>query len=91
MHPLLTLYKLQGKSLVRRLTRNMRTVKGALLFIFGIAVVALWIAPSAWLAMSAKRTDPAKVLAVVPAIMLTMCPDLADHVGRRQGRGLYAC
>jgi len=73
MHPLLTLYKFQGKSLFRRMTRNIGTVKGALLFIFGIAVVILWISPSAYQAMHVKRTDPAVVIAIVPAIMLAMC------------------
>lgn len=73
MHPLLTLYKFQGKSLFRRMTRNIGTVKGALLFIFGIAVVVLWLAPSAYQAMHVKRTDPAVVIAIVPAIMLAMC------------------
>jgi hypothetical protein len=73
MHPLLMLYKLQGKALFRRMKRSMGSVKGAFLFLFGIAAVGLWIAPSAWQAMRMPRTDPAKVLEIAPVIMLAMC------------------
>ena len=37
MHPLLVLYRLQTRALVRRLLGNLRTVKGVLLFLFGVA------------------------------------------------------
>ena len=73
MHSLMLLYKLQGRALFRRLTRNLGSVKGAFLFVFGIAVVGLWLAPSAWQAMKMPRTDAKTVLDVAPVIMLTMC------------------
>src|SRR6266571_5077726 len=41
MHPLVMLYKLQAKALYRRLTRNLKSVKGTFLFIVGVLVVFL--------------------------------------------------
>ena len=73
MHPLVLLYTLQSKALFRRITRNLKSVKGALLFIVGVLVVCLWLAPSLWQAVHAQRTDPATVRDVTPVILLTMC------------------
>ena len=73
MHPLVLLYKLQAKALYRRLTRNLRSVKGAFLFIVGVLVIGLWLAPSLWQAVRSERTDPAAVRDVTPVILLTMC------------------
>ncbi|MDB5320642.1 MAG: putative rane protein [Phycisphaerales bacterium] len=72
MHPLVMLYRLQGRALYRRMTRNMRSLKGVLLGGFGVAVIALWLAPSLWQAYRMPRTDPAQVRAVAPVIMLAM-------------------
>src|SRR5207302_3385 len=73
MHPLVLLYKLQAKALYRRLTRNLRSVKGAFLFIVGVLVIGLWLAPSLWQAVRSERTDPAAVCDVAPVILLAMC------------------
>src|SRR3954453_20488949 len=72
MHPLVMLYRLQARALGRRMTRNMRSVKGILLAIFGVVVVCLWLAPSLWQAFWAPRTDPGQLRAVAPVIMLAM-------------------
>lgn len=72
MHPLVMLYRLQGRALWRRMTRNLRSVKGILLAGFGVVVVCLWLAPSLWQAFWAPRTDPGQVRAVAPVIMLAM-------------------
>jgi hypothetical protein len=73
MHPLLLLYTLQGKAFYRRLTRNLKSIKGALLFIVGVLVVGLWLGPSLWQAVRAQRTDPAQVRDAAPVILLAMC------------------
>jgi len=70
MHSLLLLYKLQGKALVRRMTRNLGTVKGILFSICGVAVIGLWLTPSVFHAMKLPRTDPQIVLKIAPAILL---------------------
>jgi hypothetical protein len=50
----------------------MRSVKGALLGVFGLIVVGLWLAPSLWQAHSLPRTDPGAVRDVAPVILLAM-------------------
>jgi len=72
MHPLVTLYKLQGRAVWRRATRNLRSVKGAVLGLFGVLVIVLWMAPSLWQAHAQPRTDPLKVREVAPVILLSM-------------------
>lgn len=72
MHPLVMLYRLQSRALVRRLTRNVRSVKGALLAVFGVAIIALWLAPSVWQARVGPHTDPQTVRDAAPLLMLTM-------------------
>jgi len=72
MHALLMLYRLQGRALVRRVTRNMRSVKGALLAIFGVLVVGSWLAPSLWQAHTLPRTDPQAVRDAAPLLLLVM-------------------
>ncbi|HEY7117258.1 MAG TPA: putative ABC exporter domain-containing protein [Tepidisphaeraceae bacterium] len=73
MNALVLLYGFQAKALGRRVTRNLRSVKGALLFIFGVAVIGLWMAPSIWQAMRMRRTDPAAVLDAAPVLLLASC------------------
>src|SRR3954470_14757246 len=73
MHPLLTLYRLQAIALRRRLFRGFASVKGAFLFLFGLVVVGLWVAPALWSAHDGPRTDPAMVREVTPVILLAMC------------------
>src|SRR4051812_38858166 len=73
MHALLFLYRLQSRAVVRRLVGNLGTVKGVLLFVFGLAVIALWLAPSLWQAMRMPRTDPKVVQDVVPVLLLATC------------------
>jgi hypothetical protein len=73
MHGLVTLSGLQTRALVRRLTRGVRSVKGAVLFVFGVAVVGLWLAPSVWQAHVVGRTDPRAVLDLAPVLLLASC------------------
>jgi hypothetical protein len=70
---LLLLYRLQSRAVVRRLVGNLRTVKGVLLFVFGVAVIGLWLAPSLWQAMGMPRTDPKVVQDVAPVLLLASC------------------
>src|SRR3954452_14558776 len=73
MHPLLLLYRLQSRAVLRRLVGNLRTPQGVLLFLFGLAVIALWLAPSLWQAMQMPRTDPHVVLDIAPVLLLATC------------------
>src|SRR5690348_8376049 len=73
MDGLVMLWSLQGRALLRRLLRGVRSVKGALLFVFGIAVVVLWLAPSVWQAHAMGRTDPQAVVGIAPALLLASC------------------
>ena len=61
MHSLLMLYRLQMSALRRRVFRGLGSVKGAFLFVFGLVVVGLWVAPAVWSAHAGPRTDPAVV------------------------------
>src|SRR5258706_11057764 len=70
MYPLVMLYRLQGRALGRRMTRNMRSAKGFLLSGFLVLVLAVWLAPSLWQAHRLPRTDPAQVGGVAPVVML---------------------
>jgi hypothetical protein len=72
MQALFMLYTLQARALVRRLGRSMRSVKGALLAIFGVLVIGLWLAPSVWQAHAGPRTDPQRVRDAAPMLLLTM-------------------
>src|SRR4051812_21597242 len=73
MHPLLMLYRLQMSALRRRVFRGLGSVKGAFLFVFGLVVVGLWVAPAVWSAHAGPRTDPGVVREVTPVILLSMC------------------
>jgi hypothetical protein len=70
MRALVTLSMLQAGALARRVGRTLKSVKGALLFAFGFAVVTLWLAPSVWQAMVMPRTDPRVVLEWGPVFLL---------------------
>ena len=54
---LLLLLGLQGKAMFRRMTRGLRSVKGALLCVFGLGMIGLWILPSIQLGRRHPRTD----------------------------------
>jgi len=73
MHPLFLLYRLHTRAVLRRLVGNLRSPKGVLLFLFGLAVVGLWLAPSLWQAMHMSRTDPHVVQDVAPVLLLATC------------------
>ncbi len=70
MSGLVTLSRLQARALVRRLTRGLRSVKGALLFAVGLVVIGLWLAPSVWQANAMARTDPQAVIDLAPVFLL---------------------
>src|SRR3954469_23684794 len=73
MHPLFLLYRLHSRAVLRRLVGNLRSPKGVLLFLFGLAVVGLWLAPSLWQAMHMPRTGPHVVQALAPVLLLATC------------------
>src|SRR3954451_13049917 len=73
MHPLFLLYRLQSRAVFLRLVGNPHTVKGIFLFLFGLAVIGLWLAPSLWQAMRLPRTDPMVVRDLVPVLLLATC------------------
>jgi hypothetical protein len=66
------LYTLQARALVRRFVGNVRSVKGALLAFFFVAVIGLWLAPVVWGAHVAPRTDPRVVRDAAPLLLLAM-------------------
>lgn len=73
MKPLFMLMLLQLRSAFRRMTRGLRSVKGALLFVFGLLVIGLWIGPSIYTAHGLPRTDPNRVRDLAPIILLGTC------------------
>lgn len=73
MNPLFALMMLQLRASLRRMTRGLRSVKGGLLFVFGLAVIGLWLLPSVWTAHKLPRTDPLQVRDVAPIIVLATC------------------
>lgn len=84
MHPGLTrLFTMRLRGLRRRMGRNLRTTKGKITFFVGIAVFALWLAPSLGVAMSGKMADPEKLenffpLAMLGLTMLTVFTSAGD-------------
>src|SRR4051812_42271548 len=73
MNPLFLLYRLHSRAVLRRLVGNLRSPKGVVLFLFGLAVVGLWLAPSLWQAMQMRRTDPHVVQDIAPVLLLATC------------------
>src|SRR3954468_15825389 len=67
------LMRLQGRGLLRRIFRGARTPRGAVFFVFGILLFALWISSAAMSARFQRRSDPENVRAVVPLVLLGVC------------------
>jgi len=72
-HPLIFLLALQGKALGRRLTRGLRTVKGAFLIIFGVAMIVLWLLPSVMSGNGQPPANPETIRTVAPVALLGIC------------------
>ncbi len=63
---------LQGRGLTRQMTRGAGTIKRILFFVLGAGVLLLWLLSgvvNAWF----HRSDPAKVRAAVPLVLLGVC------------------
>ena len=87
MHP--SLYKLTmltARSNFRRLFRSARTVRGAFLLIFMIALFAMMLLPSIFIATMRNRPNvfPAVGRALSPAGSTGDQPDVRFHFGRRK-------
>jgi hypothetical protein len=73
MHP--GLWKLQGlrvRGALRRMVRGLKTLRGVLLTIAALGMIALWLGGPLLQAHSGARMDPTAARAALPWILLTM-------------------
>jgi hypothetical protein len=74
IHPALSqLMRLQFRGALRRTGRAMRTPKGAVFAIIGGAVLVVWLGSVLGSVLMGTRTDPAKVRALAPVVLLLLC------------------
>lgn len=85
IHPaLLLLLRLRWRAMLRRTVRGMGTKRGAVLFILGLLLVLLWVAPAVFMSFRGERGDAEWFRAFVPLGMMAMCLlSLMTSVGER--------
>jgi Putative ABC exporter len=75
---------MRWKAFARRVTRNIKTPKGALFFLLGIGVFGMMIAPHVFLMHKGKTFDPEKLQSTMPFIILGLCAfSLVSSAGER--------
>lgn len=75
MHPaLLTLLRLKWRGAFRRVGRNLKTVRGALLFAFGLIMVSLWLGPSIYSSIRAGRASDSESIAKMRELAYASAP-----------------
>ena len=80
---LINLLWLQARAAVRRLVGRLRTVRGVLLALLAVALLVLWIVPTALAATYAPRVDPGHVRAFTPVALLALTVASAVSAGER--------
>src|SRR4051794_23725814 len=74
MNPaLLLLLRLHARATFRRAVRSVRTPKGAVFVLVGVAVFCAWLVPVFFSSHVARKSDPQTVRLVAPLVMLLMC------------------
>jgi Putative ABC exporter len=74
MHPaLLTLILLQGKALMRRSARAVRSPRGLVFLVLAIVLLTLWLLPGIMRVYVAGRLPPAAARTAFPLAMLALC------------------
>lgn len=85
---LVTLLKLRARGMVRHTFRGVKTVRGALFFIVGLALLVVWLGPSLFMAVAVEhRSNPETVRTFFPLVMALMC--LTAVIGSGRQRGIY--
>lgn len=70
---LLVLLRLRWQAGLRRIFRSLRTLRGAIFSLLGLAMVAMWLGPSLLLTGFAGRPDPELVVAFAASGTFLMC------------------
>lgn len=65
--------RLQARGTLRRTFRGLKSPKGALFFVFGAAVMLLWLGPGLVIGLTQHRTNPEIVRAAAPVVLLVLC------------------
>jgi hypothetical protein len=86
---LLTLLRLQYRATGRNLFRGVRTVRGALFCVLGIAVFGLWLAPNLWLAFASRApaVDPSNFRVVFPLALVAFA--MLNNIATKAQRGIH--
>ncbi|NUM52590.1 MAG: hypothetical protein HUU46_03000 [Candidatus Hydrogenedentes bacterium] len=70
---LLFLIRLRWRAMLRKTVRGAKSRRGIVMFILGMLLVVLWIAPAVFLAMRGEKGDVQQFSAFVPLGLLGMC------------------
>ena len=70
---LVLLVRMRWRAMFRKSLRGAKSKRGIGMFIFGIALLALWIGPAVFLAMRGEKGDLNQFRALVPLGLLGMC------------------
>ncbi|MBM3289930.1 MAG: hypothetical protein FJY92_07240, partial [Candidatus Hydrogenedentes bacterium] len=70
---LVFLVRLRWRAMFRKTGRGLKTKRGIALFVLGLMLIVLWIAPAIILAMKGEKGDVQQFRAIVPLGLLGMC------------------
>jgi hypothetical protein len=74
MNPaLLLLLRMQTLAAIRRAFRGLRTVKGAMFVVIGVAMFFVWLAPVVFSVGTMPRTNPETVRLYAPVMLVLLC------------------
>ena len=75
MHPALTtLLRLRWRGAFRRIGRNLKTVRGAFLFAFGLIMVSLWLGPVIYSLIGVERASDSEPIARMREVAYAAAP-----------------
>ncbi len=67
------LIRLRWRAMLRKTVRGVKSKRGGAMFVMGVALIVLWMAPAIFMAVRGDKGDVDQFRAMVPLGMLAMC------------------